>query len=79
MFDISFSNLPSRSSMFINLVYNEDKIISFLYVFISIYILKYDLSRQHIVINVMQNIQKKGNIKNNFLINICEKLNLCEY
>ena len=65
--------------MFINLVYNEDKIISFLYVFISIYILKYDLSRQHIVINVMQNIQKKGNIKNNFLINICEKLNLCEY
>ena len=65
--------------MFINLVYNEDKIISFLYVFISIYILKYDLSRQRIVINVMQNIQKKGNIKNNFLINICEKLNLCEY
>ena len=65
--------------MFINLVYNEDKIISFLYVFISIYILKYDLSRQYIVINVMQNIQKKGNIKNNFLINICEKLNLCEY
>ena len=65
--------------MFINLVYNEDKIIYFLYVFISIYILKYDLSRQHIVINVMQNIQKKGNIKNNFLINICEKLNLCEY
>ena len=38
MFDFSFSNQPSRNSMFIYLVYNEDKINSFLYAFILIYI-----------------------------------------
>ena len=32
LFDISFSKLPSRKSMFTQLVYNEDKIISFLYI-----------------------------------------------
>ena len=34
MFDISFRKPPSRNSMFIHLVYNKDKIISFLYMFI---------------------------------------------
>ena len=37
MFDISFSKPPSTKSMFIHLVYNEDKIISFLYIFVLIY------------------------------------------
>ena len=35
---IFFSKPPSRNSIFIQLVYNEDKIISFLYLFILIYI-----------------------------------------
>ena len=34
IFDISFSEPPPRNSMFINLVYNEDKIIAFLYIYI---------------------------------------------
>ena len=38
MLDISFSKPPSRNSMFTHLVYNEDKVISFLYIPILIYI-----------------------------------------
>ena len=37
MFDISFIKPPSRNSMLFHLVYNEDKIIYFLYIFILIY------------------------------------------
>ena len=32
MFDISFSKPPSRDSTFIHFMYNEDKIIAFLYI-----------------------------------------------
>ena len=58
MFEISLSKPPSRNSMFIHLVYNENKIISFRYIFISICIVFYrkvstdNLSKQHICINV---------------------------
>ena len=38
VFDINFSTPPSRNSIFIHLVYNEEKIISSLYIFISFYI-----------------------------------------
>ena len=38
MFNISFSKSPSRKSVIIHHVYNEDKIIYFLYIFILIYI-----------------------------------------
>ena len=37
MFDINFSKPPSRNSVILHLVYNEDKIIYFLYSFILIY------------------------------------------
>ena len=37
MFDINFSKRPSRNSVIIYLVYSEDKIIYFLYIFILIY------------------------------------------
>ena len=34
MFDISFIKTPPRNSMFIHLVYKDDKTISFIYIFI---------------------------------------------
>ena len=37
MFDINFSKRASRNSVIIYLVYSEDKIIYFLYIFILIY------------------------------------------
>ena len=67
MFDVSFSTTPSTSSMFIHLVYNEDKKISFLYIFILI--LTHTLSKLRIDINVIHaNYSAKGNMKNYFVI-----------
>ena len=58
MFHIIFSKRPFRKCMFIDVVYNEDKIISFfLYIYLNLHI-SYEkvrtnnLSKQQICINV---------------------------
>ena len=76
MFDISSSNLPCRNSMFILLMFNKGKIISYLYIFILIY--AYIVHHTLILMQYMQIIQKKGNMKIYVIINIYEKVNRCD-
>ena len=54
--------------MFIHLMFNEDKIIYYLYVFILIY--AYIVHHILILMQYMQIIQKKGNMKIYVIINI---------
>ena len=72
--------------MFINLVYNEEKVFFFFTYPLNLQI--YQIKREAVITSVdntliltqhVQIIQKKGNMKNHFIINISEKLNLCEY
>ena len=72
--------------MFINLVYNEEKVFFFFTYPLNLHI--YQIKREAVITSVdntlilmqhVQIIQKKGNMKNHFIINIYEKLNLCEY
>ena len=48
MFNVSFSKPPSRNFMFIHLVYNEDKVISFLYIISYKKVNTNNLSKEHI-------------------------------
>ena len=72
--------------MFINLVYNEEKVFFFFTYPLNLQI--YQIKREAVITSVdntliltqhKQIIQKKGNMKNHFIINISEKLNLCKY
>ena len=78
--------------MITQLVYSEDRIIYFLYIFILIYvhacIYTYRTKRQALITYVnnilvlmlhMQITQKKGNMKIHFVINVYEMLKMCGY
>ena len=52
MFDISFSKSPSRNSLIIHMVYNEDKIIYFLCVYFNLHIYRYYIFMYLLYINI---------------------------